>query len=92
MEQQTHLMLKPALLLINIISAIGIGAENTPLIKHFHKHLEHFHCCSPWYVRSTLHNPNKHKSINPLINPINTVKDRRKQKQMLIESMFYSQL
>ncbi len=39
MEQLTHVMLKLSLLLINMISAIGIGAENTPLMKHFHKHL-----------------------------------------------------
>lgn len=42
MGQQTHVMLKLLLLRINMISAIGIGAENTPLMKQFHQHLQHF--------------------------------------------------
>lgn len=63
-KQLTHVMLKLLLLLVNMISAIGTGAGNTPLLKHFHKHF--FSHCSR-YIRSTLHNPNKHKSINPII-------------------------
>lgn len=52
---------KLPLCLINMISAIGIGAKNTPFMTYFPKH-------SPQYIRSRLHNPNKHKPINPLVN------------------------
>lgn len=64
MEQLTRVMLKLGLLLVNVISAIGTGAENTPFMKHFNKHFFY----RSQYIRSTLHNPNKHKAIDPLLN------------------------
>lgn len=63
-----------------MISDIGTGVDNTPLMKHFHKHFpSHPHCSQ--YIRSTLHNPNK-----PSYKPLNTVKGLLKHKQMHIRS------
>lgn len=70
------------LLLIVNISAIGTGAENTPLIKHFHKHF--FPLFSVHQVN--IAQPKQTQIHKPSFKPFNTVKGQLKHKQMLIKT------